>query len=78
MDARFDPDRFVRDKTQPYTFVPFGGGVRLCLGMALAKMELKCFLAYLVREYDCKVANHNNHIFPIYFVSPDIQLKPLS
>src|SRR5262249_22752429 len=30
--ARFRPERFLESKPTPYEFLPFGGGVRRCLG----------------------------------------------
>ena len=41
----FDPRRFVGRRTDPYTFFPFGGGVRHCLGAAFATYEMKIVLA---------------------------------
>ena len=41
----FDPGRFVGRRTDPYTFFPFGGGVRHCLGAAFATCEMKIALA---------------------------------
>lgn len=41
----FDPRRFVERRTDPYTFFPFGGGVRHCLGAAFATWEAKIVLA---------------------------------
>ncbi|XP_010525407.1 PREDICTED: taxadiene 5-alpha hydroxylase [Tarenaya hassleriana] len=47
----FDPTRF--DETvQPYTFLPFGGGPRLCAGHQLAKMNILIILHYVVTRYD--------------------------
>jgi cytochrome P450 len=43
--GRFVPDRFVGKKVDPYTWAPFGGGVRRCLGMAFALQEMKVILA---------------------------------
>src|SRR5207249_3541002 len=34
---RFDPDRFVGTRPSPYSFFPFGGGERRCLGAAFAQ-----------------------------------------
>jgi cytochrome P450 family 135 len=49
--ARFRPERFLGDKPQggTYTWIPFGGGVRRCLGAAFALMELRVVLAELGR-----------------------------
>ena len=41
----FNPDRFVGRRVDPYTFFPFGGGVRHCLGAAFATYEMKIVLA---------------------------------
>ncbi|HVV85606.1 MAG TPA: cytochrome P450 [Kofleriaceae bacterium] len=42
---RFEPERFVGKKVDPYVFLPFGGGGRRCLGMAFALVEIKVILA---------------------------------
>jgi cytochrome P450 len=52
--ARFLPERFLGDSPQggTYTWIPFGGGVRRCLGAAFALMELRIVLAELGRALD--------------------------
>ncbi|MCA9609577.1 MAG: cytochrome P450 [Myxococcales bacterium] len=42
---RFDPSRFLDSKPSPYTFFPFGGGIRRCIGMAFALYEMQVVLA---------------------------------
>jgi cytochrome P450 len=42
---RFEPERFVGKKVDPYAWLPFGGGGRRCLGMAFAMLEIKLILA---------------------------------
>jgi cytochrome P450 len=42
---RFDPERFLGKKVDPYAWFPFGGGLRRCIGMAFALYELKVVLA---------------------------------
>jgi cytochrome P450 len=37
----FRPERFLEGAPEPYTWVPFGGGVRRCLGAAFATLEMK-------------------------------------
>jgi cytochrome P450 family 135 len=39
--SAFRPERFLGAAPPPYTWIPFGGGVRRCLGAAFATMEMK-------------------------------------
>lgn len=52
---QFDPDRFgperAEQKRYDYSLVGFGGGSRICLGMAFAKLEMKIMAAQLLRRY---------------------------
>ena len=56
--ARFRPERFLGDDKQggTYTWIPFGGGIRRCLGAAFALMELRVVLAELGRALDAAAA----------------------
>jgi cytochrome P450 len=36
----FRPERFVDEGADPYTWLPFGGGIRRCIGAALAQAEM--------------------------------------
>ncbi|MEG3859871.1 cytochrome P450 [Microcoleus sp. herbarium12] len=50
---RFDPDRFSSERStnaKPFSYVPFGGGLRECLGKEFARLEMKLFAARIVRE----------------------------
>ncbi|HEU5057189.1 MAG TPA: cytochrome P450 [Kofleriaceae bacterium] len=38
---RFRPERFLGLRPDPYAWLPFGGGIRRCLGMAFALYEMK-------------------------------------
>ena len=50
---RFDPDRFSSERSaKPFSYVPFGGGLRECLGKEFARLEMKLFAAKIVREYE--------------------------
>ena len=44
----FKPERFIDAGVDPYTFFPFGGGVRHCLGAAFAVYEMKIVLARIL------------------------------
>lgn len=45
----FKPERFLGKKPDPYAWLPFGGGVRRCLGMPFALYEMKIVLATVLR-----------------------------
>jgi len=47
---RFRPERFLERKPGTYTWIPFGGGVRRCLGAAFAEFEMGVVLRELVRR----------------------------
>ena len=46
----FRPERFLNGAPEAYTWVPFGGGVRRCLGAAFAQLEMKVVLATVLRR----------------------------
>lgn len=48
---RFNPDRWIDAKYPPYSLVGFGGGPRICIGIAFAKLEMRWMLSYLLRHY---------------------------
>jgi cytochrome P450 len=45
---RFRPERFLEQPPGTYTWIPFGGGVRRCLGGAFAEFEMSVVLRELV------------------------------
>ena len=48
----FDPDRFLRAKPETYSWIPFGGGVRRCIGAAFAHMEMEVVLRTLLERVE--------------------------
>jgi cytochrome P450 len=48
---KFDPDRFMDSSPDLYSWVPFGGGTRRCLGAAFANMEMNVVLRTMLREF---------------------------
>src|SRR3989449_4229315 len=46
----FRPERFLEDAPEPYTWIPFGGGVRRCLGAAFAQLEMKMVISTILRR----------------------------
>jgi cytochrome P450 len=52
----FRPERFLGVKPDPYTWFPFGGGIRRCLGMAFALYEMKIVIASILSRLDLCLA----------------------
>ena len=50
----FRPERFLAGAPEPFTWLPFGGGVRRCVGAAFATMELHEVLRAVVRRFDLR------------------------
>lgn len=50
----FRPERFLDGAPEPYTWVPFGGGVRRCLGAAFAQLELKVVLSTILARTELR------------------------
>ena len=52
---RFDPDRFspqrAEDERHSHSWVPFGAGPHMCLGLRFAEIQIKTVMHQLVRRY---------------------------
>ena len=48
----FDPDRYLGKKPDTYSWVPFGGGMRRCLGAAFAQFEMDIVLRTMLRRFE--------------------------
>jgi cytochrome P450 len=46
----FRPERFLSEPPSTYAWIPFGGGVRRCLGAAFAEFEMRVVLATVLRN----------------------------
>jgi len=63
----FRPERFLGHKPGTYEWIPFGGGIRRCLGAALAMAEMRVVLTAMARRLDLEAdrpeperAHHRN------------------
>ncbi|WP_051580219.1 cytochrome P450 [Pseudonocardia acaciae] len=54
---RFRPERFLERPEGAYTWMPFGGGVRRCLGASFAQLEMRRVLRAVLRHADLEPAD---------------------
>ncbi|MBD2771433.1 cytochrome P450 [Iningainema tapete] len=75
---QFDPERFApgreEDKKIPFSLVGFGGGAHICIGREFALMEIKIFLALLLRQYHWTITPEYSQLAPV-LVPPKAQEK---
>lgn len=83
----FIPDRFQSELSHPFSFLPFGGGPRICIGASLAKLEATLVLQKLCTRYRMRPANaaapeiealitaHTSSPLPIFFEKRGVNMK---
>jgi cytochrome P450 family 135 len=54
---RFRPERFLDGKVDSYAWIPFGGGIRRCIGAAFAEFELRIVLREFVTRAQLAAAD---------------------
>lgn len=61
---RFDPERFnpnrLTDKQASFGYIPFGGGLRECIGKEFARLEMRLFAAKLLQNYQWELVPDQN------------------
>ena len=53
----FRPERFVGAKPETYSWIPFGGGVRRCLGASFAQFEMRQVLSAVLARRELRAAD---------------------
>lgn len=56
---RFLPERFLDKSYSPFTYMPFGGGHRRCIGAAFANYEMAMVLGTLLRRFEFQLLVEN-------------------
>jgi cytochrome P450 len=67
----FDPSRFLgpaKNEIDRYAYLPFGAGIRTCIGSAFALQEATLILATIVKNFDFKLAPDKN-VWPLLRVT---------
>ncbi|KAK2979488.1 hypothetical protein RJ640_002021 [Escallonia rubra] len=72
---KFNPERFANGVSgackQPYLYMPFGIGPRVCLGQSLAQAELKILISLIVTKFSFSLS-------PKYVHKPSFNLVAIS
>jgi cytochrome P450 len=59
---RFLPERFLDNGADTYSWIPFGGGIRRCLGASFAMYEMKVVIPAILRRVEIEAAGPPEHI----------------
>ncbi|KAH0813543.1 hypothetical protein GEV33_009247 [Tenebrio molitor] len=73
---KFDPERFSEEnkKTRhPYTFLPFGEGPRICIGLRFGMMQTKVALTILLKNY--KFSLGSKTALPLKFDPKSVRMQ---
>lgn len=60
---RFNPDRFAADNLidkSSFGYIPFGGGLRECIGKEFARLEMRLFASKLLQNYQWELIPEQN------------------
>jgi len=68
----FRPERFLDAETETYSWLPFGGGTRRCIGAAFAQFEMRVVLRTILREVELRPASSE----PERIVRRNVTLAP--
>ena len=59
---KFDPSRFEGREPEPFTFVPFGEGPRMCPGREYARAQVLVFIHNIVTKFKWERVDPNEKI----------------
>ncbi|MBX2877437.1 MAG: cytochrome P450 [Saprospiraceae bacterium] len=71
----FQPERFApetrKQRISNYSYLPFGGGPRLCIGNSFAMMEMQLVLVHYLRKYRIELATEKSpELLPLVTLRP--------
>ncbi len=68
----FRPDRFLTEPPETYSWIPFGGGTRRCIGAAFAQVEMRVVLRTVLRAVELRAGSNA----PEAIVRRNVTLSP--
>ncbi|ADI66158.1 cytochrome P450 [Trichormus azollae] len=69
---KFKPERFLERQYSQYEYLPFGGGNRICIGMAFAMFEMKLVLATVLSQLYLELVDN----IPVQPIRRGVTLAP--
>jgi len=54
--AEFRPERFLENAPETFSWIPFGGGIRRCIGASFATLEMKLILSTVLGALEPSLA----------------------
>jgi cytochrome P450 len=67
--SSFRPERFLEGSAQPYTFIPFGGGPRRCIGASFAVMEMKAVISTVLATVQLRPATQRPERMKVHHIT---------
>jgi cytochrome P450 len=58
----FRPERFLENGADTYSWIPFGGGIRRCLGASFATYEMKVVIPAILQRVEAEAAGPSEQI----------------
>jgi cytochrome P450 len=53
----FRPERFLEGAPESYAWIPFGGGVRRCIGASFAQFEMRVIIRAILERAELRAAD---------------------
>jgi cytochrome P450 len=54
--GEFRPERFMENGPETFSWIPFGGGIRRCIGASFAQLEMKLMLRTMLKELEPRLS----------------------
>ncbi len=59
----FRPERFLSSQPETFSWIPFGGGIRRCIGASFAMLEMKLMLGTMLGELQPRLPRREARLF---------------
>ncbi len=67
--SAFRPERFLEGGSPPYTFIPFGGGARRCVGASFAMMEMRAIVRTVLERVSLRAPSTRSERVKVHHIT---------